>query len=110
MVQDTVSEDWWQMTTFSTGQSVINLTSITTYITPFKNGTVTNIVTNVYLTNGTFSWPITGGVNPISDYINGAPGPSQVATELTGTAVVTGGVTVWVFPNPSHLKSSLIFE
>jgi hypothetical protein len=73
---------------------VINLTSITTYITPFKNGTVTNIVTNVYLTNGTFAWPVTGGVNPITNYLNGAPGPAEVATELNGTAVATGGVTV----------------
>ena len=82
------------MTSYSTGQGVINLTSITTYITPYKNGTVTNIVTNVYLTNGTFTWPKTDGANPITDYLNGAPAPSEVTEELTGTAVVTGGVTV----------------
>lgn len=94
MVQDTVSEDWWNMTTFSTGQAVINLTSITVFVTPFLNGTVTRNVTNVYLTNGTFSWPFTGGVNPITDYVNGALPPSQVTEVLSGSAVVTGGVTV----------------
>ena len=73
---------------------MINLTSITTLITPYPNGTVTNIVTNVYLTNGTFTWPGTGGANPISGYRNGAPGPAEVTAELNGTAVVTGGVTV----------------
>jgi hypothetical protein len=89
-----VSEDWWDLTTFSTGQAVINLTSITTLITPYKNGTVINIVTNVYSTNGTFSWPFTGGVNPISDYPNGATSPTEVHQMLTGTATVVGGVTV----------------
>ena len=94
MVQDTVTQEYWNLTTYSTGQAVINLTSITTFITPFPNGTITNIVTNVYSTNGTFSWPFTGGVNPISDYANGAKPPMQTSEILSGTAIVTGGVTV----------------
>lgn len=101
MVQDTVSEEWWNMTTFSIGINPINLTSITVFVTPFLNGTVTNNVTNVYSTNGTFSWPVTGGVNPITDYVNGAPGPSEATKELSGTAVVTGGITMSVASSES---------
>ncbi len=73
----------------------VRLTSITTLITPLRNGTLTNVVTNVYPTNASF--PITKTLgNPIENYPNDAFSFEEFDTELNGTAVVTAGVTVYV--------------
>ena len=87
VIQDTVTENWWPVTTTT---QLVNLTSITTLITPYPNRTVTNIVTNIYPTNASF--PV--GQNPIADYYNAAPQPQEVSIPLNGTAVVTAGVTM----------------
>jgi hypothetical protein len=75
---------------------VVNLTSYTTYITLLPNATNSRIETHVYTTNHSFTYSWEVGVNPISLLSNGAPGPTEVTQPNNGTAVVTGGVTVYV--------------
>jgi hypothetical protein len=96
VVQDTVNEIWWQETSYSSTYNVVNLTSFTTFLTPFPNGTSTRVETNIQVTNASFEWTFLVGINPITNYINNAPGPTEAATSLNGTvsSVVTGGVTV----------------
>lgn len=93
MIQETVNEDWWPVANVTYETKEVNLTSITTLITPYRNGTITNIVTNVYPTNASFPVTKTLG-NPIDLYPNNAFSFEEFDTELNGTAVVTGGVTV----------------
>jgi len=82
------------MTSTHSTNSLVNLTSITTFITPYPNGTITSVVTNVYPTNASFLFPIEVGVNPIAEYGNSAPRPEEIENKLNGTAVVTAGVTM----------------
>lgn len=90
-----MSEEWFQETSTSTTYSVVQLTSITTYLTVLaSNQTKTSVDTNVYTTNATFRFPILDGNNPIRGYENEAPGPTETASANNGTAVITGGVTV----------------
>ena len=72
----------------------VNLTSITTLITPYPNATSTNVVTNVYLTNASFPVTQTLG-NPIENYPNNAFYMTELDTQLNGTAVTTAGVTMY---------------
>jgi hypothetical protein len=93
VIQETVSADWWPVENVTYTTEEVNLTSITTLITPYRNGTITNIVTNVYPTNASF--PVTKTLeNPIELYLNNAFSFEEFDTELNGTAVVTAGVTV----------------
>ncbi|KAE8446629.1 hypothetical protein EG329_011822 [Mollisiaceae sp. DMI_Dod_QoI] len=92
VIQDTVSEDWWQQTSYLSTTSLVNLTSYTTYITHLPNITTTRIETNVYPTNASFSFTLTVGRNPISNLLNQAPTPTQITHILTDTAIMTGGV------------------
>jgi hypothetical protein len=93
VIQEKVNADWWPVTnvTYTTGE--VNLTSITTLITPLRNGTLTNIVTNVYPTNASFLVTKTLE-NPIKNYPNNAFSFEELDTELNGTAIVTAGVTM----------------
>ena len=73
------------------------MTSVTTYVTPFVNGTVSNIVTNTYLVNTTYDEAYDVGKNPLEFFLNGASSSilqesTEMATDVT--AVTTGGVTV----------------
>jgi hypothetical protein len=97
VVQETASENYWPISSVITDTKQINLTSVTTYVTPYKNGTVTSVVTNVYNTTALFSKTVDVGWNPISFYDNPVP-PIIVEEEnklpANATAIVTGGVTV----------------
>jgi hypothetical protein len=98
VVQDTVTEGYWLQYLTVTNYQVLNLTLITTLVTPYPTVTSTNYETNVYMTNVTFRQSKTVGVDPISLYTNPAPGPAETANILNatqiGTQIVTGGVTV----------------
>jgi hypothetical protein len=95
VVQDTVTEEWFQQTSYSTTHSVVNLTSITTFITPYPNTTKTAFETHVYTTNATFNFSIPNGINPLTLMTNDAPGPAQTTVmNVNGTAAITGGMTL----------------
>lgn len=90
-----MSEEWFQETSYSSTQSLVNLTSITTLLTVYPNTTKTAYETHVTTTNHEFTFSYLVGINPITDLSNAAPGPSQTANVIVNqTAVVTGGVTV----------------
>lgn len=94
-VQDTVSEEWFEETSTSITHSIVNLTSITTLITVYPNTTKTAYETHVTTTNATFTFSSPVGVNPITDYSNDAPGPTETMNaHYNGTAVVTAGITM----------------
>lgn len=84
---------------------VVNLTSITTYVTPYPSvTTLSHIETNVYTTNASFTHTREVGENPAHLYENPGGRPSQTEISLNGSQTVTGGVTVkspaafWVYP------------
>jgi hypothetical protein len=89
VVLDTIFENWWEDVTTSTYYSVVNLTSITTLVTPYPTTTLTNFKTNVYTTNATFYFDVDVGQNPITMYTNDAPHPKETATILNGNGNVT---------------------
>lgn len=94
MIQETVSENWWPVANVTYTTKEVNLTSITTFVTPYRNATSTDVVTNVYLTNASF--PVTQTLdNPIANFPNNAFEMPQLDTQLNGTATVTAGVTVY---------------
>jgi 3-polyprenyl-4-hydroxybenzoate decarboxylase len=94
VVQDVVSEEWWDIVQTSSIYTVVKRTQITAHLTPYPTTTITSYEYNVQTTNASF--PVTAqiGVNPISLFGNGAPLPTQVAQSNNGTALITGGVTV----------------
>ena len=98
IAQETASAIYWPITTWETTVKEVNLTSITTLITPYENGTeVTNVYTQITATNATFSAAFDGGVNPLRFYDNKDQNfPEQASSKLTvnATAVVTAGITV----------------
>jgi hypothetical protein len=74
---------------------VVNLTSITTLITAYPNTTKTAYETHVTTTNASFAFSSLVGVNPITDYTNDAPGPTEaLKAHYNGTPVVTAGITM----------------
>jgi hypothetical protein len=74
---------------------VVNLTSITTYVTPYPTTTLSAITTNVYTTNASFTYTHEIGLNPIDLYGNSQGGTiAQTATSLNGSQIVTAGITV----------------
>lgn len=94
LVQDTVSEEWWNQYNYTTFASVVNLTSYTTFITVLPDATSTRVESHVYPTNHSFTTSHRIGLNPISLLDDGAPGPKEVKHANNGTAIVTGGITV----------------
>ena len=94
VVQDVVSEEWWDIIATSSIYTVVNETQITAHLTPYPTTTITSYEINVIPTNA--SVPVTAqfGANPIPLFANGAPLPTQVDQSNSGTALVTGGVTV----------------
>lgn len=98
IVQDVVNEYWWDIYNTTSATSVVTLTSITVFITPGLNTTITNFETNVYTTNASTTVAIPVGQNPISLFWNNAPQPVEVSVELessTGSQIVTAGVTMY---------------
>jgi hypothetical protein len=87
-------------------QAVVNKTSLTIRVTPFPNVTSTNIETNVYATNGTFSFPIAVGKNPISLFANDAPGIAETTTVYNASQTVLAGVTL-ASPAAAYIYTSL---
>lgn len=102
-VQDTVSEVYWNIYTTHTTYSIVNLTSITTFVTPYPTTTISNIETNIYTTNASFLFSNNIGRNPVTLYSNPGGVPAQTSTALNGTQTITAGVTVaspaafWVY-------------
>jgi hypothetical protein len=94
VIQETVSEEWWPVESVTYTTLEVNLTSITTLVTPYRNATSTNVVTNVYLTNASFPVTQTLG-NPIANYPNNAFEMPEFNNQLNGTATVTAGVTMY---------------
>jgi len=97
VIQETATENFWPISSVITNTQEVNLTSVTTLVTPYRNGTVTNVFTNVYTTNASFFTTVDAAWNPISFYDNPVPPmPAQESTELPAnvTAIVTGGTTV----------------
>jgi hypothetical protein len=93
VIQETAVADYWPVENVTYTTLEVNLTSITTLITPFRNGTITNVVTNVYPTNASFPVTKTLG-NPLRNYANNAFFFAEDSTSLDGPSVVTAGVTV----------------
>jgi len=94
VVQDTVSEVWWQVTSYSSTFSIVNLTSLTKLITKYPNTTLTNYEINVYPTGVSSTWTYLIGANPIKNEINYGPGPSEVEVTLNYTTPITTGNSV----------------
>jgi hypothetical protein len=94
VVQDVVSEEWWDIVTSTSVYKVVNLTQITAHVTPYPTTTITSYEFHVQTTNASFPFTIPLGVNPISLFGNAAPHPTEVAQPINGTALVTGGVAV----------------
>jgi hypothetical protein len=97
VVQDTITENWWQEYTTVTYYQTMNATYITTLVSPYIDTTVTNVVTDVKSINATLSSVNTVGYNPATMMINNAPQPAQVTGALfglNGSQIVTAGVTV----------------
>ena len=94
VIQETVTEEWWPVESVTYTTLEVNLTSITTLVTPYPNATSTNVVTNVYLTNASFPVTQTLG-NPIPNYPNNAFEMPETDYQLNGTATVTAGVTMY---------------
>jgi hypothetical protein len=93
VIQETVSVEYWPVANVTYTTKEVNLTSITTLVTPYRNGTSTNIVTNVYTTN--VSVPVTKTLgNPIANYPNNGFYMTESDTWLRGTAVTTAGITM----------------
>ncbi|MCJ1224451.1 hypothetical protein MMC12_001096 [Toensbergia leucococca] len=72
----------------------INVTSLITSVTQYIDTTVTNYNTVVTTSNSTASQIHDIATDQIGLVDNRAPGPSETATELQGTIVVTAGTTV----------------
>ncbi|KUJ11684.1 uncharacterized protein LY89DRAFT_229739 [Mollisia scopiformis] len=94
VIQDTISEEWWQRTSYISATNLVNLTSYTTYITERPGITATRVETNVYLTNASFAFTFLVGKDPISNLINSAPTPVEATQVLNATQIVTGGITM----------------
>jgi hypothetical protein len=94
VVQDVVSEEWWDIVTTSSVYKVVNLTQITAHVTPYPTTTITSYEVHVQTTNTSFPFTIELGVNPIPLFGNAAPYPTEIAQPINGTALITGGVSV----------------
>lgn len=97
VVQDVVNATWWEIYAPSTVYWSVTLTSITIYVTPYLNSTVTNYDTSTYYLNQSSTTQVPTGANPVPLLNNNDPGPGEVTTKLNssfGGQFVTAGVTV----------------
>jgi hypothetical protein len=94
VVQDVVTEEWWDIFTTSSIFKVVTKTQITARFTPYPNGTVTNLEINTVAINTSVPATARIGVNPISLLSNAAAHPAEYTQVNNGTATVTGGVTM----------------
>jgi hypothetical protein len=63
-------------------------------MTKWPDLTTSSIETHVVLTNASFRFTFQVGVNPITNFENFAPRPTEVAHAHDGSSLVTGGVTM----------------
>jgi hypothetical protein len=97
IVQDVVTEFWWQSYSTKPVQYSVDLTSITTLITPYADTTITNYETHVYTTNGSYTATDAIRQNPIQLFLDSAPQPDEkqhILFSSNGTQIVTAGVTM----------------
>jgi hypothetical protein len=108
VVQDTVTEQWWDQFSTSSTYGLVNVTSITTYVTRGSDGLGTIIGSNssVTLTNTSFMFSYNVGVNPLATLFNAAPGPTEIDNRFTGTETTTGGEVVYVYPKPEYSNTN----
>jgi hypothetical protein len=112
VIQDTVSEYWWEeYSTEAPQYFVVNLTSITTLVTPYVDTTITE--TNVYTTNTTVTVTDQVGYNPASLMVNDGPQPFEATSSIAdSTQIITAGATVqspvafWIY---SSVKVITVF-
>jgi hypothetical protein len=94
-VQDVVSEEYWQIWNYTTEVKIVNLTSMTVYITRLPNVTTTYTINNTYTVNATQTFSRTIGYNPLRLEANIIPGPTETAHINEGTdPIIIAGVTV----------------
>lgn len=108
VVQDVVSEYWWDYYYPDPYVQEKTVSSISTLITTSANETITKHVTRLHKSDITYSYTATEGYNPFQLKFDNAPQPSEViiANGLTGTETVTAGVTVQS-PAPFWVYSSI---
>jgi hypothetical protein len=98
VVQDTITEEYWDTyVTFPT-QGLVDFTIYTYFVSNGTNGpkTVSNTST-ITLTNTSYeAYTYANGVNPLLTYPNQAitTGLVQTNISLTGNSTITAGVTV----------------
>ncbi len=98
VVQDTISEEWWDEFSTTSTYGLVNVTAVTTYLTkgPDGLGTIVGSNSSVTVANTSFVFSYNVGVNPLSTLFNPAPGPTETDSPLTGIATTTGGELVYV--------------
>jgi hypothetical protein len=110
VVQDIVSEYWWNYYYPDSYVQEKTVSSISTLITTSPNETGTKHVTLLHKFDITYSYTATGGYNPFQLSFDNAPQPSEaiIANGLTETETVTEGVTVILqSPAPFWVYSSI---
>ncbi|KAF4631869.1 hypothetical protein G7Y89_g6266 [Cudoniella acicularis] len=108
VVQDTVDIYWWQKyTTAAPFYKVVNVTSITTVVTPYHNTTVISYSTNVHLTNTTFQLMNQLSFNSASLLINDTPKPFQTNAGLNGSQTVTAAA-FWVYSSVKIITAAAV--
>lgn len=63
-------------------------------MTKWPDLTTSSVETHVHLTNHSFLFSFPVGINPITNFVNFAPRPTEIANSHNGSALITGGVTV----------------
>lgn len=86
LVQDTVSEVWWEQTSYKT--DVVTVTTYSYFETVLPNTTVTNTNSSVHTSTKIKSKLV--GRNPIT-LVENTPLPYETAESLTGTQPITTG-------------------
>ncbi|PMD42998.1 hypothetical protein L207DRAFT_631169 [Hyaloscypha variabilis F] len=96
VVQDTISEEWWEELSATSVEGLVNVTTIVTYFSKGSDGVGTIITSNssVTLKKTKFVVDVNTAFNPLETSTNQAPGPIEDGNALTGTATMTGGVLV----------------
>ncbi|KAE9374135.1 hypothetical protein N431DRAFT_556531 [Stipitochalara longipes BDJ] len=96
VIQDTISEEWWEEFSTSTTYGLVTVTSVTTYFSKGSDGlgTIFSSNSSVTVTNTSFVFEVNTAVNPLATLYNPAPGPTEDGNALGGSATMTGGVLV----------------
>ena len=92
--QDTITEVYAQIFTQHSYTRLVNVTSYTVRVTPGPETSETNIETNIYPTNASFTETVQAGFNPLSLFYNYAPAPTETSSAYNTSQFVTHGVTV----------------